>query len=264
MATLRLFVVLVLAIVVGAAARPLAQRGGPPQPAVSAKIAAPIDLTGQWVSVISEDWRWRMVTPLKGDFANIPMNAEGRKVGMTWDPSQDEAAGEACRGYVAPAIMRMPGRVRISWSDDNTLKIETDAGTQTRLLRFRPGPPESVAPQWQGQSIARWEAPARGAAPAAFFGLGLGNRAGSGARTLEVETRRIRPGYLRKNGVPFSADTTVIEYYDTFKEPAGVEWFVVTTIVRDPQYLIGPWVTTSNFKREADQSKWNPTPCTAW
>jgi hypothetical protein len=256
-------VALVIAIVCGAAADTAAQRGGPPQPPGSAKSAAPIDLTGQWVSVISEDWRWRMVTPLKGDFANIPMNAEGRKVGMTWDPVKDEAAGEACRSYAAPAVMRVPGRVRISWEDDDTLKIDTDAGMQTRRLRFKPVAIVTGGPYWQGESIARWETPARGAGPPAGFGLGLGQRAGTGARTLEVMTTRIRPGYLRKNGVPFSADTTVTEYYDVFKEPSGTEWFVVTTIVRDPQYLNGPWVTTTNFKRESDQSKWNPTPCTA-
>jgi hypothetical protein len=206
-----------------------------------------------------------MVTPLKGDFANIPVNAEARKIGLTWDPAKDEAAGEACKGYAAPAIMRVPGRVRISWVDEETLKIDTDAGTQTRMLRFKPSATPSGPPQWQGESVARWEQPARGVAPSEIIVLGGGPRAGSGARALEVVTTRLRPGYLRKNGVPYSADATVTEYYDVFKEPSGSEWFVVTTIVRDPQYLVGPWVTTTNFKREgqADASKWNPTPCTA-
>jgi hypothetical protein len=75
-----------------------------------------VDLTGNWVSVISEDWRWRMVTPLKGDFASVPINAEGRKVGETWDAAKDEAAGLQCKAYGAPGIMRMPGRVRITWT----------------------------------------------------------------------------------------------------------------------------------------------------
>jgi hypothetical protein len=107
--------------------------------------------------------------------------------------------------------------------------------------------------------------------------LGLAPRAGRQGRTLEVRTTRIRPGYLRKNGVPFSADAVVEEYYDVFAEPGGPStslgtgpstslgtgqpWFVVTTIVRDPKYLNTPWVTTSHFKKEADASKWNPTPC---
>src|SRR5437763_2352244 len=88
---------------------------------------ARVDLTGYWVSVVTEDWRWRMVTPIKGDFASIRLNAEGRRVGLLWDPSKDEASGEACRAYGAASIMRVPGRVHITWQDDRTLKIETDA-----------------------------------------------------------------------------------------------------------------------------------------
>ena len=127
--------------------------------------------------------------------------------------------------------MREPGRLQISWQDDNTLKIETDAGTQTRLLRFAApntsAPPAAGEPTWQGTSIARWEAPPRGLA-GNTIPLGLGSRAGTDSRTLEVVTTRIRPGYLRKNGVPFSADATVTEYFDLFKDPDGVDWFVVT------------------------------------
>ena len=240
----------------------LAQGRGATPPPKTAKAAAPVDLTGNWVSVISEDWRWRMVTPAKGDFANIPVNAEARKVGAAWDPARDEAAGEQCRGYAAPAIMREPGRLRISWQDENTLKIETDAGMQTRLLHFGGPPPAGGTPQWQGYSAARWETPLRGVAPAGF-GLGLGTRAGTQPRSLEVVTTQIRPGYLRKNGIPYSANAVLTEYFDMFKEPDGADWFTVTTIVQDPVYLNAPWVTSLNFKREPDGSKWNPTPCSA-
>lgn len=238
-------------------------RGGPPPPPPNARAAAPIDLTGQWVSVVSEDWRWRMVTPLRGDFANIPINAAARTVGEAWDPAKDESAGEACKAYGAPALLRIPGRLRITWRDDDTLQIEADAGMQTRLLHFKAGKPPAGDRQWQGYSVASWETPARGVANPAAFGLGLSPRAGARGRSLEVVTTNLRPGYLRKNGVPYGADATVTEYFDMFKEPGGTEWFVVTTIVRDPQYLIGPWVTSTNFKRETDRSKWSPAPCTA-
>ncbi|MBI4263119.1 MAG: hypothetical protein HY657_01980 [Acidobacteria bacterium] len=239
-------------------------RGGPPP---VPRAAAPVDFTGTWVSIVSEDWRWRMITPPKGDYANIPINAAAQKVADGWDPARDLAAGEQCRAYAAPAIMREPGRVRISWQDDYTLKIETDAGMQTRLVRFArpdgaPAPPTTAAPNqrsWQGFSVARWEVLPRAAAGLGL-GLGLGPRPGQ-SRTLEVQTTQIRPGYLRKNGVPFSANAGVTEYYDFFEEPDGADWFVVTTIVTDPQYLSTPWVTTSHFKKEPDDSKWNPQPC---
>ena len=140
----------------------LAQPPGPPQPPRSPKAAAPVDLTGYWVSVITEDWRWRMVTPIKGDFAGIPVNPEGMRVGNQWDPAKDEAAGEQCKAYGAPALMRIPGRVHITWEDDNTLKMETDAGTQTRVLHFGGRPPEKTDPTWQGYSTANWERPPAG------------------------------------------------------------------------------------------------------
>ncbi len=233
-------------------------RGGPPP---TGRAGARADFTGNWVSVVSEDWRWRMITPPKGDYANIPVNAEAKKSADTWDPAREEAAGEPCKGYAAPAIMREPGRLRISWQDDNTLKIETDAGMQTRLLRFGAAPRGGEAePSWQGFSVARWE-PAPRSVQGTGIGLGLGPRAGTESRTLEVVTTRVRPGYLRKNGVPFSANVRVTEYFDLFQDPDGLEWFVVTTVVDDPQYLNGPWVTTSHFKKEPAGSTWNPTPC---
>jgi hypothetical protein len=114
-----------------------AQFGPPPAPPPApGKPGAPVDLTGYWVAYVTEDWRWRMVTPLKGDAASIPTNAESRTVLNAWDPAKDEAAGLQCKSYGAPAIMRVPGRLHITWQDDLTLKIDTDAGQQTRLLHF--------------------------------------------------------------------------------------------------------------------------------
>src|SRR6266850_2789914 len=113
---------------------------------------APIDLTGWWVSVVTEDWRWRMVTPKKGDYASMPINDEGRKVADGWDPAKDERDGNACKAYGAAAIMRVPTRLHITWQDENTLKIETDAGTQTRILRFGDAAIAAAEPSWQGNS----------------------------------------------------------------------------------------------------------------
>ena len=264
---------------------PPGRGGGPPAQGVpsggrgaprSPKAAAPVDLTGYWVSVISEDWRWRMVTPLKGDFASIPINAAGRAIGEAWDPAKDEAAGQQCRAYGAPAILRLPGRVHITWQDENTLKMELDAGTQTRLLHFdaaqgAAGPPASRrdakttasgAPSWQGYSRANWERPPQGAQPQNAIPV-FATRTGTRGKALEVTTTRLRPGYLRKNGVPYSERAELTEYFDYHKLPNGAEWFTVTTIVRDPMYLDSPFITSSDFKKEPDGSKWHPTPCEA-
>jgi len=234
-------------------------RGAPPPPQ-SAREAAPVDLTGYWVSVVSEDWRWRMVTPVRGDFASIPLNDEGQRVGMQWNPDADEAAGLECKAYGAPAIMRIPGRVHIAWADDNTLRLETDAGTQTRLFRFGvPSMPDEPRSR-QGYSVANWEKADRGIGPTDSFGLFSG-AIGSAGRSLEVTTTNLLAGYYRKNGPPYSEDAILQEYYDYHVEPNGDEWFTVTTVVTDPTYLRGAFITSSDFKKEEGDSGWNPTAC---
>lgn len=253
-----------IAIVVAALGSMSAAAQPPPrQPPASPRAAAPIDLTGWWVGVITEDWRWRMVTPLRGDFASIPASPAAYPVGAAWDPAKDEAAGETCKAYGAPALLRRPGRLHIVWEDDDTLRIDADEGTQTRLLHFGAAPGEAEPQTLQGFSSARWEGPLRGEAPPEVFTIGTQPRAGAEGRALEVHTTHLRAGYLRANGIPYSDRTEVTEYFNTFTEPNGAEWFVVTTIVRDPVYLTGPYVTTSNFKRESDGAKFSPSPCRA-
>ena len=134
-----------------------AQRGQAPQPAATARAAAPVDLTGVWVSLVTNEWRWRMLTPEKGDYAVLPINAEARRIADTWDPAKDEASGEQCKGYGAAAIMQMPARLRVAWDNDNTLRMDIDTGTQTRLFRFGPPQPAAGTPTWQGNSAAEWQ-----------------------------------------------------------------------------------------------------------
>ena len=259
-------VVVILAACVVLAARLGAQTPAPPAPPPrTPQAAAPIDLTGYWVAVISEDWRWRMITPAKGDYPSVPMTAEGMKLADTWDPARDEAAGEQCRSYGAPGLMRGPIRMRISWLDASTLKVETDYGMQTRLFHFAPpqgrgAPSESrggnltppkAQPTWQGNSVAKWLVPAGAAAAGA-------PKTGS----LTVTTDQLRPGYLRKNGVPYSANAKLTEFWD-HTEQNGTRWIVITSIVHDPKYLLVPFTTSLQFKKEADGAKWDPTPCSA-
>lgn len=236
-----------------------AQFGGPPPgPVPTGRAAAPEDVTGYWVSLVTEDWRYRMVTPAKGDFDGVPLNAEGIRAANAWDPAKDEASGNQCRAYGAAAITRVPGRLHITWQDDKTLKVEADAGTQTRLFHFEGKPPQTPARPadlpWQGYSAATWEHQAGG---------GFGPPAPGSGGSLKVVTTHMRPGYLRKNGIPYSADAVVTEYFDAIREPDGEQYLIVKTIVDDPQFLAGEFLTSTHFKREADGSKWRPTPCSA-
>ena len=226
--------------------------GAPPTAPATPQAAAPVDLTGTWVAVISEDWRHRMITPAKGDYASIPLTPAAVKAADTWDPVRDEAAGEQCRSYGAPGLMRGPVRLKVSWIDPTTLRVEADYGMQTRVFRFGPGPSAGGSATWQGESRAEWGMP-----------QGRGGEGSPRTGSLKVVTTRLRPGYLRKNGVPYSANTVLTEYWDLTKMPNGDQWIVLTSVVHDPVNLQMPFTTALHFKKEASDAKWDPTPCSA-
>jgi hypothetical protein len=92
-----------------------------------------------------------------------------------------------------------------------------------------------------------------------------GGRGPGGAErwgVLKVVTNQLKPGWLRRNGVPYSENTTLTENFMRFADGADV-WFTVTTTVEDPTYLNTPFITSSNFKHEADGAKFKPTACRA-
>jgi hypothetical protein len=218
---------------------------------VTPRANAPFDPTGYWVSIVTEDWRYRMVTPPKGNYLGIPLTPEGRRTADQWDPAKDEAAGQQCRSFGAAGIMRMPGRFHITWQDDSTLKIEADNSSQTRVFHFGGKAEAGLAPSWQGYSTADWEL-----APAAGRGA---PRQGD----LKVTTTAMLPGYVRRNGVPYSGEAVLTEWYDRIKASNGDDWLVVTTEVNDPRNFNMPFTNTTHFKLEADGKGWNPQPCTA-
>jgi hypothetical protein len=223
--------------------------GGPP---ATGRAAAAQDLTGTWVSVVTEHWHLRMLVPPKGDFSMLPLNPEARKIAMSWDPAKDQAEGRACNAYGAATIMRVPSRYNVQWVDDNTLGMDVDSGMQRRVLHFNTTVPATQQPDLQGYSVASWDG---------GTGRGRGG-AGSGAH-LKVVTTKMKAGYLRKNGIPYSDQATLEEHYDRFTEPNGDNWMVVTLIVTDPVYLTGPYATTNHFKKIPDKQGWDPTPCRA-
>src|SRR3954468_2466804 len=153
------------------------------------RASAPIDLTGYWVSVVTEDWRWRMLTPPKGDASGVPLNIEGRKVADAWDEARDAESGDTCRAFGAAGIMREPTRLHITWTDDRTPRVDGDAGAQPRPFRFATAALQPPLPTLQGSSRASWE---------------------NGG--LKVTTTSMLRGYLRKNGVPYSDSAVLTEY----------------------------------------------------
>jgi hypothetical protein len=258
---------LVFALAAAPVAMPAFAGQAPAPAATSAGLAqrfAPVDLTGTWVSVITEDWQVRMLSPPKGDFESLPLTRAARDAANQMDMAQVAAAGRSCEAYGAPIVMREPGRVRISWQDAATLRLETDAGQQTRLFHFDRPASTGGAASLQGDSLAEWQY-ARGFDPvkvaAAPVKPGTAAPQPSGGR-LKVVTSNLAPGFLRKNGVPYSAATIVTEYYNLLVEPSGQPWFVVTTVVHDPANLAVDYITSTNFRKEGDNAKFKPRPCT--
>jgi hypothetical protein len=218
----------------------------------TARASAPKDFTGYWVAVVTEHWHLRMEMPPKGEFAMLPLTPAAREAANKWTAAED-AGGNECRSYGAASIMRIPGRLHIHWADDSTLQIDTDSGTQTRMLHFGAPAPSDFQPTWQGYSVAQW----------AGVSMGRAGRTPGPNGDLGVVTTKMKAGYLRKNGVPYSENTRLQEYFDTFTEPEGTSWLVVTSIITDPMYLTGPYATTNHFKKIPDTQGWDPTPCRA-
>ena len=227
-------------------------QGRASQPPPSARATAAFDPAGYWSSVITQNWRLRMVPPAKGDYIGIPISEAGKKAADAWDQARDEVAGNQCKAYGAPGLMNLPTHLRIAWQDDNTLRVETDHGTQTRVLHFGNWtPPQPRKRSWQGSSVAAWAA-RRG-----------GRGAPASARYLRITTTDLLSGYLRKNGVPYGESASLVEYVDLFREPNGAAIIVWTAVVEDPVYLETPYIISSQFRKQPDASGWDPTPCSA-
>jgi hypothetical protein len=242
------------------------RRGAPAAPPPSPQANPAVDLTGNWVAVVTEDWRWRMVTPPKGDYASLPLNPEGVKAADAWTPAMDGR----CEAFGMGGLLRQPTRLRVSWQNPQTLKMESDAGLQTRLLHFDTGATAPTERTLQGFTHAEWVRPIRGGGGGGGgAAAGFGPQAPSavpvteGRGSLRAVTTMLRPGWLRKNGVTYSQNAEVTELFDRYAMPNRDEWFTVTTIVHDPTYFTEDVVVSSHFKREADGSKWSPAPCRA-
>ena len=264
-------------------------QGAPPPPVAqqTARQASPIDFTGTWASVVTEDWQWRFVTPIVGDYTGIPLNSVGDKTARAWNHDADLKAGEQCKAFGAAAINRLPTRLQVSWVDDSTMKLDWDLGTQSRLVYFDKSKRPEGAPSYQGHAIGEWidlpaaggrggggggaaapAAPAGGRAGAAPAQAGGGRGGGRGAAApaarpggLKIVTTNLKAQYLRQNGVPVSDKAVVTEFLDIVPAPDGSQWLVVKTQVDDPTYLSGWYQVSSQFKKEANNSKWSPTPC---
>jgi hypothetical protein len=230
--------------------------GKPPAPPPTPKAGAMIDLTGYWVSVVTEDWVYRMLTAPKGDAGSLPVTAEARKVAGVWDAAADKAASDSCKVNGAAGNIRRPGRLHITWSDEQNLRVDFTAGEQSRMLAFGPvAQPASMEHTLQGRSVAQWVRVRNWQqfAPPTIAPVG---------GTLKVVTTNMKAGYLQSNGFPYSENAKMTEYFDRVTYD-GQPWLIVTTVIEDPVYLRDSLYWSTPFKQEKDGSHWKAKPCGA-
>ena len=257
---------LAIAVVLSAARRampdaPRSRRA--PRAARRRREAAPVDLTGYWVS---PSWRtgagaWSRRS--KAMPRACPSTPQARPSSTPGIPAKDEAAGDECKAYGAPGLMRVPGRLRIRWQDDDTLEDRSRRRRADALAALRRGAARTASRR-AGKAT-------RGPVGASDGAPGTGRRAGSawrrgGPRRAERSRWRRRSccrATCGRMAFRTASETTCTEYFDRFTEPDGTEWFTVTTIVTDPVYLGVPFVTTTDFRKERDGASWDPRPCTA-
>jgi hypothetical protein len=245
------------------------QAAGPA--AAGARAAAPVDLTGYWVSIVTEDWIERMSpsSPPSGIIGGGRGGGGGGGGGGRGGGGAAPAVApstDPCRVYAAGGSMRVPGRLNVTWADDNTLKIDMDAGTQTRLLHFNAPQPSSLQKTLQGYSVATWDA---GARAGGFGGGGGGGGAGRGQAgapaaapaprwgVLRVVTTNLSGGYLLSSRSHYSDNAVLTEQFMKHSD-FGVDYVTVTATVQDGAQNR---IVSSTFKKEPDGSRFAPSGC---
>ena len=193
-------VVVIAGLCVSATALAQQNQAGPQPPIVQqiGRPGAPIDFAGTWASVVTEDWQWRYVTPIVGDYTGVPMNSVANKLARAWSPEADAKAGDQCKGFGAAAINRLPTRMQISWVNDTTMKLDWDLGTQSRLVHFDRSAPAG-APSLQGHAVGEWiDVPAPG---------GRGGGGGGGGAAPPAAGRRSSGGGRRRRSADSGGGT---------------------------------------------------------
>lgn len=199
--------------------------------AAAAQTRVGFNMTGMWTAMYHEDELERTDpgSPA-GDYLGMPINDEARLRADTWDADLVSVLEHQCIPHSAIYAMRAPSNLKISTIDDPAsgqivafIVDGTYTGPRTIWMDGRPHPSEFAAHTWSGFSTGAWE-----------------------GDTLRVETTHLKAGYLRRNGVMFSDQAVLTEFFDLHDK-----YLTLTSIVEDPVYLTEPLVRSESWV-------WNP------
>jgi glyoxylase-like metal-dependent hydrolase (beta-lactamase superfamily II) len=200
--------------------------------------SAQVALSGTWIPYRThEDEQDRGPGPDLGDYLGLPINNAARLFADSWDASRLTLQEHQCRVHVAPYIFHGPLNLRI-WEerDPETQQtvaikqyISTYEQTRTIWMDGRPHPSEFAPHTFMGFSTGRWE----------------------GGR-LVVTTTHLKQGWLRRNGVPESDQTTMVEQFIRHDK-----YLTHVAMISDPVYLAEPMVRSTDFSIAAeDTASW--------
>ncbi|MSO30528.1 MAG: MBL fold metallo-hydrolase [Acidobacteria bacterium] len=205
--------------------------GAPPAPVPA------IDLSGYWTPVMHEDAFERGAGNEIADYGGFALNEAGRLWALSYDPSRVTLRHHQCEGYVAPYQMRSTGNFRISEErDSRTQRLiavyvygQTTEGLRTIWMDGRPHPPAWAPHTARGFSTGRF----------------VGN-------ALVTQTTHIKQGWVRRNGLPGSDQTTMTDFF-----VRNGDHLTNVTVVNDPVWLSEPQVRSNDYSRQpVDHGAW--------
>ena len=197
------------------------------------------DMSGEWVPRFHEDADERGGGPELGDYTGLPINDAGRARADSWDPAWLSMPEWQCRPHPVDYIWRGPSQMRI-WKEIDPLTREMVAYHQYWLrsmdrpiyLDGRSRPPASAAFTWGGFSKGEWD-----------------------GDNLRIVTTHMKEGYIRRNGVPRSSRSTLVQHWIRHGN-------VLTGVmmIYDPVYLEDVHVRSSDYILDPSQHI-PPYPC---
>jgi hypothetical protein len=195
--------------------------------AVAAPAFAQISLVGEWSPRYHEDQPDRIPGPELGDYTGLPINEGARLAADSWDASRLTLREHQCKVHNGPYILHGPIQFRL-WEDKDPptqqvvalqMYLNTYEQERTIWMDGRPHPPEWAPHTWQGFSTGKWE-----------------------GDILTVYTTHIKQEWIRRNGVPNSEKSTMVEHF--------IRHGIIMThleIWDDPVYLTEPLIRSEDF-----------------
>ena len=188
---------------------------------------AQVSFVGDWSGRYHEDQPDRVPGEEPGDFSGLPINDAARMFGDSWDVARHSVLEHQCAPYTLPYMFFGPNQFRI-WETKNPdtqelLSIEMYMGTyqqrRTIWLDGRPHPPEYAPHSYMGFSTGEWN-----------------------GDTLTITTTHIKAGYFRRDGMPASDRTVVVEHWIRHGNLLSQ-----VTIATDPVFLTEPYIRSQEF-----------------